>query len=404
MSSNTAIKLENVNKEFKLFKKPADRLIEIMPFQKPRHKKFHALKNINLEIKRGEVVGIVGRNGAGKSTLLQIICKTLPLTTGKLSINGRIAALLELGAGFNPEFTGRENVWMNASILGMTKNEIAKYFDEIVAFSEIGTAIDQPVKTYSSGMFIRLAFSVAVHVSPEILVIDEALSVGDGAFAKKSFDRIMQLKAQGCTILFCSHSLYQIEAICNRAIWIEAGECKLISDAKTVSVKYQSYLASITQKDHDKQELKGVVNAADTPVKIKNAKLKGHTNQTDEGLPIFTSEQDDWNLELEVQAEQQQKAPTFGIIIYTSAGFEVTSFSSQDAGLQLSGQQKLTLSIPRLPLLKGSYYVDIFILCDQGIHVYEHLRYLTPFEVTQTHLEIGVVRLDRQWMLEAEEN
>lgn len=396
MSSNPIIKLTNISKQFKLYKNPADRLIEHLPFQKPRHQTFDALKNINLEIARGEVVGIVGRNGAGKSTLLQIICQTLPPTSGQLVVNGRVAALLELGAGFNPEFTGRENVWMNAAILGMSNKEIQQYFEDILAFSEIGQAIDQPVKTYSSGMFIRLAFSVAVHVSPQILVIDEALSVGDGAFAKKSFDRIMQLKSQGCTILFCSHSLYQIEAICNRAIWIEGGEAKLISDAKTVSVKYQAHLARLSN-NIETQTQQSHAKAPRTPFKIDNIQLKGNQRTTDDGTPIFKSEQDDWTLILDMQIQPNQGQPTLGVIIYTSAGIEVTSFSSKQAEISWQENTQVILTVPKIPLLKGSYYVDIFILCDQAIHVYEHLRYLTPFEVSQTHLEIGLVRLSRQW-------
>ncbi len=400
MSSNTAIRLTGVSKAFRLYAKPSDRLIEALPWVKPRHTRFNALSDITFEVKQGEVVGIVGRNGAGKSTLLQIICATLAPTQGQVEVNGRIAALLELGAGFNPEFTGRENVWMNATILGMRANEIARYFDQIVAFSEIGDAIDQPVKTYSSGMFVRLAFSVAVHVSPQILVIDEALSVGDGAFAKKSFDRIMQLKAQGCTILFCSHSLYQIEAICNRAIWIEKGECKLIADAKTVSTRYQSFLASLDTDKNATLQQKAVINAAAAPYRIHDVQLAGHSKTNLEGQPLFASEADDWQLIIHLECAPGVLSPTLGVILYAASGIEVTSFSSRESQVQFHANQRITLTLTKLPLLKGSYYVELFILCDQGIHVYEHLRYLTPFEVSQTHLELGLVRLPRSWALE----
>jgi len=182
---------------------------------------------VSFEIAKGDVIGILGVNGAGKSTLLQLVCGTLTATHGEVLVKGRIAALLELGAGFNPEFTGRENVFMSAAIMGLTQDEVTARFEDIVEFSGIRDFIDQPVKTYSSGMYVRLAFSVATHVDPDILVIDEALSVGDGHFARKSFDRIMALKARGCTILFCSHSIYQLEALCQQALWLDQGQVKL---------------------------------------------------------------------------------------------------------------------------------------------------------------------------------
>ena len=206
-----------LGKTFELYTRPVDRLWQLLWGRRRRFSKpFVALNDVSFSLKRGEVLGLVGRNGAGKSTLLQLICGTLQPTAGEVAVNGRVAALLELGAGFNPEFTGRENVFLNAAVMGLSTAEIDARYDEIVSFSGIGDFINQPVKTYSSGMYMRLAFAVATAVDPDILVIDEALSVGDGAFARKSFDRIMALRERGATILFCSHSMYQIEAIC---IW-----------------------------------------------------------------------------------------------------------------------------------------------------------------------------------------
>ena len=205
-------------------------------------REFWALKDVSFEIKKGETVGIVGRNGSGKSTLLQMICGTLNPTSGNIQTNGRVAALLELGSGFNPEFTGRENVYMNAAVLGLSNEEIDARFDDIAAFADIGEFIEQPVKTYSSGMFVRLAFAVAINVDPEILIVDEALSVGDELFQRKCFSRIEAIKNAGATILFVSHSGTQIVELCDRAILIDEGAQLAIGMPKKIVGRYQKLL------------------------------------------------------------------------------------------------------------------------------------------------------------------
>jgi lipopolysaccharide transport system ATP-binding protein len=248
MSSDVAIRVQGVSKHHLLFRKPEDRLKQsILPRlqrivgRTPRnyYKDFAALKNVSFEVCRGETVGIVGRNGAGKSTLLQIVCGILRPTQGTVEVRGRIAALLELGAGFNPEFTGRENVYLNGAILGLSRREIDGRFDAIARFADIGEFIEQPVKTYSSGMYVRLAFATAINVDPDILVVDEALAVGDEAFRRKCFARIEEIQQRGATILFVSHSAQTIVQLCNRAMLIDAGEMLLDADPKTVVSQYQ---------------------------------------------------------------------------------------------------------------------------------------------------------------------
>jgi len=236
---------EGLGKCYAMFERPADRLKQLL-FGRFRsyHREFWALRGVDLGIRTGEVVGLVGRNGAGKSTLLQLICGTLEPTEGKLAVRGRIAALLELGSGFNPDFSGRENVYLNAAILGLNSREVDARLDDILSFADIGDFVDQPVRTYSSGMFVRLAFAVATSVDPDILVIDEALSVGDGAFARKSFERIMGMKEAGKTILFCSHSIYSVEVLCNRALWIEHGQLRMQGSAAEVTSAYAASLES----------------------------------------------------------------------------------------------------------------------------------------------------------------
>ncbi|NER79467.1 MAG: ABC transporter ATP-binding protein [Leptolyngbya sp. SIO1D8] len=257
MSDTISISLENISKVFRQYHRPVDRLKEILLPGKSRANEFWALKNINLEIPKGETVGIIGRNGSGKSTLLQIIAGTLQPTTGEVQVNGRVSALLELGSGFNPEFTGRQNVFFNGRILGLSQEEIEKRFDAIAAFADIGEFINQPVKTYSSGMFVRLAFAVAINSSPDILVIDEALSVGDEAFQRKCFSRIYAIQEAGASVLFVSHSATSIVELCNEAILIDQGEILLRGVPKAVVAQYQKFIyAPANQRGALRENLK----------------------------------------------------------------------------------------------------------------------------------------------------
>lgn len=246
MSSDPAIVVENLHKMFPVYGRPHHRLFELFD---PRadaasrwRDEFHALKGIDLEVARGQTVGVVGRNGSGKSTLLQIICGTLAPTSGKVAVNGRVAALLELGAGFNPEFSGRENVYLNGTILGLERAEIDRRLDAILAFADIGAFIDQPVKTYSSGMYVRLAFAVAINVDPEILIVDEALSVGDEAFQRKCFGRIEQIREAGSTVLFVSHSAGTVVDLCDHAVLLDDGELLAQGAPKRIVARYQKLI------------------------------------------------------------------------------------------------------------------------------------------------------------------
>ena len=248
-SNNIAISVSNLSKSYQIYNTPRDRLKQfVMPrlrrltgkAHKQYFHEFWALKDVTFEIKKGETVGIIGRNGSGKSTLLQIICGTLNPTSGSIQTNGRIAALLELGSGFNPEFTGRENVYMNASVLGLTNQEIDERFDKIVAFADIGDFVEQPVKTYSSGMMVRLAFAVIAHVDADILVIDEALAVGDVVFTQKCMRFLRKFMDQG-TVLFVSHDSASIINLCQHALWLNKGKIEHIGIAKDVVQSYTQF-------------------------------------------------------------------------------------------------------------------------------------------------------------------
>ena len=245
--SDIAIRVQNLSKCYEIYASPRDRLKQfVIPrlsrmvgkFPKQYFREFSALKEVSFDVRKGETVGIIGRNGAGKSTLLQIVCGTLTPTSGMVEINGRVAALLELGSGFNPDFTGRENVRMNAGVLGLSSEEIDNRFDEIVAFADIGDFLDQPVKTYSSGMYVRLAFSVVVHVDADILIIDEALAVGDAFFQAKCMSRMRHIVDRGTTILFVSHDINSIKALCERTLWLDGGVGRAFGETSDVARAY----------------------------------------------------------------------------------------------------------------------------------------------------------------------
>lgn len=245
----TLIKVKGLAKAYKLYNNHSDRVKEAFhPFRKKYHHIFTALHDISFEVEKGETLGIVGRNGSGKSTLLQILCGILRPASGLTEVNGKVSALLELGAGFNPEFTGRQNVFVNAAILGLKNSEIEARFDDIAAFADIGEFIDQPVKTYSSGMYVRLAFAVAIHVNADILIVDEALAVGDEMFQRKCFSHIQQLQKQGTTILFVSHAAQQIVELCNRAVLLDQGELLLDGPPKLVVSEYHKLIFSAQDK------------------------------------------------------------------------------------------------------------------------------------------------------------
>ena len=266
-SALPALSVKNISKIYKLYFRPIHRVIEILlPGSTGRyHNTFHALSDISFTVAKGETVGIIGRNGSGKSTLLQIICGIIKPSSGQVTVNGRIAALLELGAGFNPEFTGRENVYLNGSILGVDRKEMEACFADIVRFADIGDYINQPVKTYSSGMYVRLAFAVAIHVRPDILIVDEALSVGDTAFQAKCFAKFKEFQEQGVTILFVTHSMDLITRYCSTALLLEQGRVITSGPAKDVVDEYNRRIVNCSECKPDSVSSGEVLESKDTP-------------------------------------------------------------------------------------------------------------------------------------------
>jgi lipopolysaccharide transport system ATP-binding protein len=270
MSSEIVMQAENLGKAYQIYRRPEDRLKQMLIRWKRFYDEYWALRDVNLEIRRGEAIGLIGRNGAGKSTFLQLAAGIITPTTGSVTVNGRIAALLELGAGFNPEFTGAENVYLSASILGLTREEIADRFEAIADFAGIGDFLHLPVKLYSSGMYARLAFSVAAHVDADVLIVDEILAVGDAAFSQKCMRFIRKFRENG-TLIFVSHSAASVLSLCDRAIWMESGEVREEGDAKEIC---EAYAASIDKSQDDGRSFKIGGRRRDRPAVPDRAALE----------------------------------------------------------------------------------------------------------------------------------
>lgn len=397
--SMEVIRLQDVSKIYTHYAHGVDRLLEVLTHQ-PRHQAFTALHPLNISIEHGQVVGIIGNNGAGKSTLLKIIAGTLQPNQGTCQTRGRVAALLELGGGFHPDMTGRENVYLTGTMMGLSLSEVDALYPDIVAFAGIEDFMDQLVKTYSSGMFVRLAFAVATCVEPDILIVDEALSVGDGAFARKSFSRIMKFKQMGKTILFCSHALYQVEAICDRVIWLEHGRVQLDGMPSAVVSAYTEAIAAASSPTR-------TADTEGSPFKVvadNTARLTEITVSVD-GVAAKDLEAFSLHSELCITvgyaSDPQLPTPSLGLLIISANGQVITSAGTQHDGLTIQrdaqGYAKVRVSFPELALLKGDYWIDVYLLCENAIHVYDKANNIANLKVRQQGLEQGVVSLPRTW-------
>ncbi len=367
-----AVEIRNLSKMFKIYSRPSDRLRELFGLGK-RHREFWALRDINLKIERGESVGIVGMNGSGKSTLLQIIAGVMKPTRGEVRVRGKVAALLELGIGFHPELTGRENIRLAASLMGIGLDKETE--EKVIEFAEIGEFIDAPVKTYSSGMFVRLAFSLAVCVDPDILIVDEALSVGDIYFQKKSFDRIQEFKKAGKTMIFCSHSMYQVRHLCNRAVWLEGGKVRMEGDADTVTREYESWISSMQKGEGGSREL-------------------GIELRESSSITAFTGE----DFSVDIEASFHDRPYHVGVGILRNDNTFIYGTSTQIDGLPpLKPGERVRFVLESLPLMPGEYKLGIFLLDDTGsLPAKEELKTLKVVWNTPTE-EVGFVRLQHRW-------
>jgi len=367
-----------------------------------------ALKNVSFELAVGASVGVIGNNGAGKSTLLQLIAGTLAPSSGEIERHGRVAALLELGAGFNPEFTGRENAKLNASILGLSRNEIQEKLPGIVAFSGIGDAIDRPVRTYSTGMFMRLAFSVATAVDPDILIVDEALSVGDGAFARKSFERIMEIRERGASIIFCSHTLFQVEKLCETVIWLDQGQVVRMGKSADVIREYQAFLDGIVTKNREETGRSHNLAAGyDSGMSSGTAQLLGFSMFVDGAVlpterPSLQMMLSTLRLRIELKSSLDIPLPKVACLIEAEDKRIVTSMGNWIGDREpilrdADGVSVVDLELPAIPLLPGRYYISVILLCERGILFYETAHHCGEFQVVGTTEQLGYVNIPNLW-------
>ena len=433
-----AIKVEGVSKRFEIYAHPRDQLKQfVLPRlqrklgMKPKQyfREFWALKNIDFEIKKGETVGIIGINGSGKSTLLQMLCGTLTPTGGIVGINGRVAALLELGAGFNPEFTGRENVYMNASVLGLSKGDIDNRFNHIVAFADIGDFIDQPVKTYSSGMYVRLAFSVIAHVNADILIIDEALAVGDAFFTQKCMSFLRSFMKNG-TVLFVSHDIPSVKNLCTRVLWLEKGQVIKDGNPKDVcDLYYQHTLQGIYGDEVELNSISnGIFNNAteqeppipetvlaidyESKIFIKDNSAMATGWQTGAAEVISTSMKHLDNKSnnvfeggervrviMRAKAHSELANPILGFIVKDHLGQELFGentipFTKGKQFSVMAGQQLKAEFTFRLPMLQDGQYVVMTSIANGDSYNHVHHHYLHDaliINVYSSQIRFGIV-------------
>jgi ABC-type polysaccharide/polyol phosphate transport system ATPase subunit len=395
------VHLESLGKCYRIYKHPQDRLKQaIWRGKRKYYREFWALRDISLTIARGETLGIIGRNGSGKSTLLQMICGTLTPTEGSVKTVGRVAALLELGSGFNPEFSGRENVAINGRLLGLSEKEIEEKFDQIVEFSEIGQFIDQPVKTYSSGMFVRLAFAIASHSEPDILIVDEALSVGDIAFQNKCIMRIKQLRDNGMTLIFVSHDLSTLQLICDRAVWIHEGRLKEEGDPVQVSQEY--YALTTPRKQETEQANSAVIPQQNTGMgEFLEVDLERATN-TGTGSEYQLGS--DLSIRFVMRTLQRIERCVFNISVYGNDGVWMIGQSSLEqgvvwqaaaAGEQLAG----SIRLEGLCLAPGNYKVALSA-CSEDLSICYALSDLyLSFSVRAKHPTWGRMQHPCKWTI-----
>jgi ABC-2 type transport system ATP-binding protein/lipopolysaccharide transport system ATP-binding protein len=365
--------------------------------------KFAALKGVSFNVEEGRTVSIIGENGSGKSTLLKILAGISRPTSGEIATRGRISALIELGAGFHPEISGRENIFINGIILGLTKKKIQEKLDDIIKFAELEDFIDNPVKSYSSGMYMRLGFSIAINVDPDILLIDEVLAVGDASFVPRCLDKINEFKRSGKTIIFVSHDLSTVERISDEVIWLKEGKIEMRGYPKRVIDAYLEYIGKKDEKkaevQHREEEEEGEKNLekrwGSREIEINNVKMIDKN-----GKEKYIYEADEpFSIEFDVTAHKKETDFVFGIGIYNTEGvhcYGTNTLIEEFKSKSISGKNKIKLRVPALNLINGSYFLDVAVHKRDGFPFdYHHFQY--SFRVTSMEKDVGIARIPHEW-------
>ena len=373
------VSVQNLNKDFKIYERPQDRLFELI-LRKQRHQLYHVLSDISFAVPDGKSLGIIGDNGAGKSTLLKLLVGTLQPTSGEIAIEGQVAALLELGAGFHPEFTGRKNIYLNAALLGVPDDNIAEMERDIIAFSELDYFIDRPVKTYSSGMYVRLAFSIATMVRPDILIIDEALSVGDMAFQKKCVQRMNEFREQRKTMVFCSHSMFHVQELCDIAIWLDKGKIQEIGDSDKVVGHYEDFCNNKKTYSSIREDIPGELRTSESAQKeeVQDCRINSIAVKSLDGNDITTIKPlSDVLLEMEVEVLVENMEGHFGFAFMKSAEEPIASFlTTNDDEIEIGSFAKgdvfkVSLVIENVAMRVGEFYALGGLADKSGLLWYE---------------------------------
>lgn len=399
----TIIDIKHLNKVYNLYDKPIDRLKEVLsPTHKSYHREHYALNDISLEIKKGESVGIVGKNGSGKSTLLKIITGVLNPTSGEINVKGKISALLELGAGFNPEYTGIENIYLNGTMMGYSKAEMDEKVDDIIAFADIGDFINQPVKTYSSGMFARLAFAVSINVEPEILIVDETLSVGDTRFQIKCMDKMKEMMEGGTTVLFVSHDINAIRRFCTKCVWINEGRLKEIGSVNTVSDHYMDFLKILdVENERKKEEHVSEIefipknNVVAEVVEFKALNIKNEIIDTmyyDETIKI--------RMVYDVY-DETIKNPVLGVAIRSCDDKYINGLNTLLDNKKIPwkyGRNQMVLEyVDGILALSGKYYFDVALFEQTATVPIQYITKIKEIEIIANYDGEGVYIMPHQW-------
>jgi ABC-type polysaccharide/polyol phosphate transport system ATPase subunit len=393
-----AVEVRSLSKIYRMYANPKDRIKEVL-FRQCRHVPFAALSNVSFSVEQGQTFGIIGENGAGKSTLLKVMAGTLTPTNGTVQVKGRLAALLELGAGFHPDFTGEENIYLNGALMGLSRKEIEAKIDQIVSFSELDDFIRRPVSIYSTGMYLRLAFSIATSVDPDILVVDEALSVGDLHFQKKSIDRLMKFRDAGKTIIFCTHNLYQLKHLCTRALWLKRGTVAALGETERVITAYESYLMS-----------KDLAAENEKPSWSKQADIYGHELRLDQVQVLDEAGREknefatfeDLRIRVSLLGVASSVMCHLGLIITRPDhvhAFATSTYVDNLPPMTIKrGERRVVkLTFPRIPLLAGEYRLCVYALDEHGVRVHDLAEYISPFFVLSGKTEMGVAYLEHRW-------
>jgi lipopolysaccharide transport system ATP-binding protein len=395
--SEVAVLAEGVSKVYRVYESAGERLRELL-LRRPRHREFHALRDVTFSLPKGRALGLIGENGAGKSTLLKIVAGTTRATSGRAETRGAVASILELGMGFHPDFTGRENARMNAAILGLSGPEIRRRLPEIVAFAELGDFFDQPVRTYSSGMVLRLAFAVATHADADVLIVDEALAVGDGYFQKKSIDRITEFHRRGGTLLFCSHALYYVALVCDEAIWLRNGEVAAQGAALPVVRTYEAFLQGKERALAAPGEPAAARPASDGrfPARITDVLLHDGSGYARTefafGEPVAVDvafETDDPSLAFQVRVGVDRED-----------GVQVLAVDTRrEAWAPLTGGKayRVRLLLPDLQVAQGDFRIYVYLGDEKALHVHD-TRILRPaLSVRSPDYVVGLLRPRHVW-------